>query len=203
MTIVPFGKPGLDDVTAVLRRGDAVGLPMPSPLPYAVVAADAETVNVTKGRSPGRPVGMAVADLGLVAPFVDLDEETLAHAAHLSGVELFNVMLPVREHFPGWAAGSVARGFLAITLAWHARLRPLLDEAGHLFVSSANRTGGTTTVTAAALDAEFGGQLLVLDGDCLRNQAVHSGSATILRLHRRLGVEVVRRGIQQEPPPTR
>lgn len=106
-----------------------------------------------------------------------------------------NVLLPVREDTPDWMRPSTSRGWLATMLGWFAHLRPLLDERGHLYVSSANRTGGEVAVTAASADVEFGDGLLVLDGDAVRDQSVASGSAAMVRVGPRRRVEVVRHGV--------
>lgn len=95
-------------------------------------------------------------------------------------------------------APSVSRGRLAVMLGWLRRLRPLLAARGHLYVSSANRTGGEVAVTAAAADAALGGRLLVLDGDAERGplgQPGSSGSAAIVAVGPGRRLELLRHGV--------
>lgn len=195
MTVVRGDEEGLRRLGGALDANAPVVLPLPTPLPYVVAGTGAGTVNVVKGRPAGQAVGVVVADFAMVTPFVDLDRETLAFARWLSAHELVNVLLPVREDTPDWMRPSMSRGWLATMLGWFAHLRPLLDERGHLYVSSANRTGGEVAVTAAAADVEFGDGLLVLDGDAVRDQSVASGSAAMVRVGPRRRVEVVRHGV--------
>jgi tRNA A37 threonylcarbamoyladenosine synthetase subunit TsaC/SUA5/YrdC len=163
--------------------------------PYVVAGTDAGAVNVVKGRPAGQPVGVVVADFAMVTPFVELDRETLAFARWLSAHELMNVLLPAGDDRPEWMRPSTSAGWLAAMLGWFGHLRPLLDERGHLYVSSANRTGGEVAVTAATADVAFGDRLLVLDGDAERDQSVASGSAAMVRVGPRRRVEVVRHGV--------
>ena len=195
MTIVREDEPGLRRVRAALDERVPVVLPLPVPLPYVVAGAAAGAVNEVKGRPAAQPVGVVVADFAMVAPFVRLDRETLAFARWLSANELVNLLLPVGPDGPEWTHPSTSKGWLAIMLGWLGHLRPLLDERGHLYVSSANRTGGDVAVTAPAANHAFGDRLLVLDGDHARDQSVASGSAAMVRVGPRRHVEVVRPGL--------
>jgi L-threonylcarbamoyladenylate synthase len=194
MTIVR-GDEGLRRLGEALAGNVPVVLPLPVPLPYVVAGSGAGPVNVAKGRPAGQAVGVVVADFAMVAPFVELDRETLAFARWLSARELVNVLLPVGDGGPEWMRPSTAKGWLALMLGWFGHLRPLLDEWGHLYVSSANRTGGEVAVTSAAANTAFDDELLVLDGDELRDQSVVSGSAAMVRIGSRRRVEVVRHGV--------
>lgn len=196
MSIVRANETGLHDALADLETGLPICVPIPSPLPYAVSATSPQTVNQVKGRPLDQPVGMAIAELALIQDFVDVGGETLAYARWLSSSRLFSIMLPVQAQVPDWAAGSVSRGFIAVTLAWLPEVRSLLDAFGYLFLSSGNVTGGTAAVTAQEADAEFGSRLMVVDGDRYRDQSAPRGSASILRFGRSLEVDVVREGVQ-------
>jgi tRNA A37 threonylcarbamoyladenosine synthetase subunit TsaC/SUA5/YrdC len=198
VTVVGHDHEGLSSVSAALEAGEAVLLPFPAPLPYAVAARSARTVNELKGRSSLQPVGVALADLSLVSDFVGLDEETFDFARWVSADQLCNVMLPVAGDTPLWVRGATSRGMLAVTLAWLPQLRGLLSDGGHLFVSSANRTGGRVATNAADADRSFGGSAVAVDGDAWRDQGLRAGSATILRLGPGLKVEVVREGINDQ-----
>ncbi|MGH3857849.1 MAG: hypothetical protein ACRDR6_31050, partial [Pseudonocardiaceae bacterium] len=116
-------------------------------------------------------------------------------ARWLSVHELCNLLLPVGEGGPAWMRPSMSRGWLGVMLGWLGQVRSLLDERGHLYLSSANRTGGEVAVTAASADIAFGEELLVIDGDAARDQSVASGSAVIVKVGSHRRVEVVRHGI--------
>jgi tRNA A37 threonylcarbamoyladenosine synthetase subunit TsaC/SUA5/YrdC len=195
VTVVDTDSPGLDTARHALAAGTPVVLPFPTPLPYVVTGTDAAAVNLAKGRPADQPAGVAVADFTAVTPYVALDPDTLDFARWLSADELLNLLLPVGDSGPDWLAPATSKGWLALMLGWLAPLRPLLDEHGHLYVSSANRTGGSVAVTAADADAAFGGRLLVVDGDPHRDPTVPSGSAAIVRVGPNRQVEVARSGV--------
>lgn len=195
MTVVRSDGEGLRQVARALDARIPVVVPLPTPLPYVVAGSDAAAVNVAKGRPAEQPTGVVVADFSLVTPHVELDEDTLAFARWLSAHELLNLMLPAREGGPAWMRPSTSKGMLGVMLGWLDRIRPLLDERGHLYVSSANRTGGEVAVTAAAANTAFGDELLVIDGDAARDQSVVSGSATIVRVGPHRQADVLRSGV--------
>jgi tRNA A37 threonylcarbamoyladenosine synthetase subunit TsaC/SUA5/YrdC len=165
MTIVRADEEGLRQVGRALDASIPIIVPLPTPLPYVVAGSDAAAVNVAKGRPAEQATGVAVAEFTLVTPYVELDEDTLAFARWLSADELLNLMLPVGEGGPAWMRPSTSRGWLGVMLGWLDQIRPLLDERGHLYVSSANRTGCEVAVTAASANTAFGDEYLVIDGD--------------------------------------
>jgi tRNA A37 threonylcarbamoyladenosine synthetase subunit TsaC/SUA5/YrdC len=196
MPIVPADTEGLRRADRALTAGRPVILPLPTPLPYVVAGEDAGAVNLAKGRPAEQPAGMALADFALAAPHVALDAGTLELARRLTAEQGLNLLLPVRDDPPAWMRPSISHGHVGVTLVWLDRLRPLLRDRGHLYLSSGNRTGGEVAVTAAAADAAFAGALLVVDGDAYRDPAVASGSATMVRVGPGGNVDVVRRGVQ-------
>jgi tRNA A37 threonylcarbamoyladenosine synthetase subunit TsaC/SUA5/YrdC len=156
MTVVRADEVGLRQVGRALDANMPIVAPLPTPLPYVVAGSDAAAVKVAKGRPAEQASGVAVADFTLVTPYVELDEDTLAFARWLSAHELLNLLLPAGEGSPAWMRPSTSKGWFAVMLGWLGRLRPLLDERSHLYVSSANRTGGKVAVTAATANAAFG-----------------------------------------------
>lgn len=195
MPVIPGDDNGLHVINGALGSGTPVVLPMPSPLPYTVAGRNPAAVNAVKGRPGAQPLGMVVADMNLVAAYVDLDSPTLAFAEWLSAHQLLNLFLPVRPDAPDWTTPSTMDGLLGVTLACSDAVRGLLDRWGHLYLSSANRTGEDVAVAATAAEATFSGQLCVLDGDASRDPTVPSGSATIVRVRPDSQIEVVRHGI--------
>jgi len=198
VTVVGHDREGLPSISAALEAGAAVLLPFPAPLPYAVAARSPRPVNELKGRPSLQPVGVALADISIVSDFVGLDDETLDFARWVSADQLCNVMLPVAGAIPSWVRGATSGGLLAVTLAWLPQLRDVLGDGGHLFVSSANLTGGRVATNVFDADRGFGGSALALDGDAWRDQGLRAGSATILRLGPGLKVEIVREGINDQ-----
>lgn len=195
MTIVPGDAAGLQRAAGVLDAGVPVVMPLPSPLPYVVAGTDAAKVNAAKGRPAGQTTGMAVADIALVAPYVELDVHSWAFARWLATEQMMSLLLPIRAGSPAWTKPSTSQGWLGLTAACLEEMRALLKKRGPLYVSSANRTGGQVAVTASTANAAFADQLLVIDGDPFRDPAASSGSATMLRVERRGGLSLVRHGI--------
>jgi tRNA A37 threonylcarbamoyladenosine synthetase subunit TsaC/SUA5/YrdC len=198
MTVVRADAEGLREAGRVLDVGQPVVLPLPTPLPYFVAARDATAVNVAKGRPPAQAAGMLLADLTRAAPHLELDAESVALARWLSARELLNLLLPVGENVPGWMRPSTAEGWLSVTLACLDDVRSLLDPRGHLYISTAGRVGGALAFTAAAADAAFASELLVVDGDAHRDPAAATGPATVVRVTPGGQLELVRQGAGYE-----
>lgn len=181
-----------------LSEGRAIVVPAPSPLPYGVVATTSAAVNDAKGRSTDQATGMACADFASVRPYLELDEPTCRLAEWASRVRMLSLLLPVGDAVPAWVRPAVVDRRVAITLAWLPELRPLLEQFGHLYMSSANRTTRAVATTAAAADKEFGGSLLILDGDPLRDCEIRSGSSSIVQIDPHLRLQVFRGGINTD-----
>jgi hypothetical protein len=194
MTVARPDADGLREAGRVLDVGQAIVLPLAGPLPYVVAARDLTAVNVVKGRPATQSAGMLLADLARAAPYVSLDEETLAFARWLSTHELVHLLLPVAGDLPGWMRPSTAEGWLSVTLACLDAARPLLDPRGHLYIS----TAGAPAFTAADADAAFGGALLVVDGDADSDPSAARGPATVARVLPGERLELVRAGAGHE-----
>ena len=195
MAITMLDPDGIEAAARELSAGRAVVLPFPSPLPYVVAGTSASGVNTAKGRPAGQPAGMVIADPAHLRRYIALDEETRQFAEWASSIRKVNLLVPVTGTVPDWARPAVSAGWAAYTLAFLPELRPLLDRFGHLYLSSANRTKREVATAARAADTEFGGGLLVVDGDRLRDQNAKSGSAAIVRCDRDLSLTVHRPGI--------
>lgn len=198
VSVVIVGTSGADLQLAGNRldAGAPVVLPMPRPLGYALAGTDPAAVNRAKGRPGQQAAGVVVADLALLRPHLDLEEAGIELARRLSAELLLNLLLPVAGSGPDWFAPSMRDGWLAATLAMADPVRPLLDERGHLYLSSANPTGSPVACDAPTADAAFDGRLLVLDGDHGRRATGRIGSAAIIRVGRGSHLEVVRDGAQ-------
>lgn len=196
MTIVHLDRAGLARVGTLLDAGEAVVLPLPSPLPYAVVGRSIQSVNAAKGRAADQPCGVAVARFASVMPDLGLAPADVAFARWLMSDRLINLLLPINEPAAAWMAPSTRNGRLAMMLGWLPALRPVLDERHHLYLSSANRTGGSVARTAPAAQQELGTDAVVLDGDALRDRGGDSGSSAIIGVEPGSQLTLVRSGIQ-------
>jgi L-threonylcarbamoyladenylate synthase len=180
-----------------LERGLAIAVPGPASYPYVVTGISAAVVNTAKGRPVGQPVVLVVADIKVVAPFVDLNDEGLSYATWLSANQLIHLLVPVEDQVPPWAQGAVAKGMLGLSMAWRPDLRFLFGERGYLFASSANITGDAPVGTAAEADRLFRSNMLVIDGDATRNRSEPT-SGMIVTVKNGLITELVRPGFQNQ-----
>lgn len=195
MTILPLQTDGIATAAAALRDGDAVVVPFPSPLPYVVAATEKPTVNRAKRRPADQPCGILVSTANDVAPHLDLDPATVELCMSIAQIEQANLFVPVLPDAPRWLRAGAFQGLVGITLAWLRQMRPLANEFGHLFVSSANITSGPVGSSAPEADTVFDGRLLVLNGDPFRDALAPHGSATIIEVRRHGLLRVVRDGI--------
>jgi tRNA A37 threonylcarbamoyladenosine synthetase subunit TsaC/SUA5/YrdC len=170
--------------------------PTPSPLAYAIAGTDAAAVNTAKGRPADQPAGLSVADLDVVAPYLDVTDGVLPMVRWLCESELVSLLAPVRPGGPGWLSPAIAEGMLGFTsVPWLPDIAKIITEFGHLYVSSANLTGRQSATTAAEAGRAFGDSLVVLDGDPLRDQSRPHGSTTMVLVSRDGDLAVARPGI--------
>jgi tRNA A37 threonylcarbamoyladenosine synthetase subunit TsaC/SUA5/YrdC len=199
MPVLPIGDRSVAEAITALRSGSPIVFPTPSPLAYAIGGMDPAAVNAAKGRPANQPAGLSVADLDVVAPYLDVAEVMLPMARWLSEHELVSLLVPVRPAGPGWLSPATVNGLLAFTCApWLPVIAKIIAEFGRLYVSSANLTGGQSATTAAEAGQAFGDRLVVLDGDPLRDQSRPHGSTTMLQVNRDGDLAVVRPGINNQ-----
>jgi len=196
MPVLPIDDRGVTEAVQALRAGVPVVIPGPSPLAYAVTGTDAVAVNTAKNRLATQPAGVSVADLDVIAPYLDLGMSVLPLARWLCESELVSLLAPGRPDAPGWLAPATADGIVFFTCTpWLPQLAPIIAEFGHLYMSSANITGSRSAVTAAEAGEAFGEKLIVLDGDPYRDQSRPQGSTTMVRLSHDGDPAVARPGI--------
>ena len=174
-----------------LADGRPVVMPLPSPLPYVVSGTDPAIVNLAKGRPADQPAGIVIADFATVTPFLDVAPADIVE--WLTVTQGLNVFAPLAADAPTWLIGH--RGKVGLMGAWLPPLRDILDTAGHLYVSSGNRTGSDPAVTAPRADAAFS-ELLVVDGDAHRDENVLHGSSSIIEVSRTGELRLARSGVQ-------
>lgn len=191
---------GVADAVAALRNGEAVALPLPSPLPYGVFGTRVDTVNRAKGRPGGQPAGIIVDDFGPALPHFAVAPEVAQMVPWLCVVRQLNVFVPVSDTAPDWLRQDPALtgGTVGVMGSWLAELRGVLDALGPLYVSSANATGQAVATTAPEADAAFDGRLLVVDGDAYRTPGVRHGSATIVSVAADGTLSIARHGVNDD-----
>ncbi|MGQ4515625.1 Sua5/YciO/YrdC/YwlC family protein [Streptomyces sp. DW26H14] len=196
MPVVSVTDGVVPDTVAALRAGAPVVLPLPSPLAYTVTATDATVVNTAKGRPAGQSVGLSVADLDVIAPFLDVAEEVLPLVRWLCEAELVSVLAPVRAGAPAWLEPAVSQGSVFFTATpWVPELGGVIAELTYVYMSSANVTATAPAVTAAQAAEAFGDGVLVLDGDRARDLSTPHGSTAMVRVTADGELSVARSGI--------
>jgi tRNA A37 threonylcarbamoyladenosine synthetase subunit TsaC/SUA5/YrdC len=196
MPVLPLDDRGVAEAVQALRAGAPIVIPAPSPLAYAVTGTDAAAVNTAKNRPASQPAGLSVADLDVIAPYLDVEMGVLPLARWLCESELVSLLAPAHPDAPGWLAPATADGMVFFTCTpWLPQLASIVADFGYLYMSSANITGSRSAVTAAEAAEAFGEKLIVLDGDPYRDQSRPQGSTTMVRLSRDGDLAVARPGI--------
>jgi tRNA A37 threonylcarbamoyladenosine synthetase subunit TsaC/SUA5/YrdC len=199
MPVLPLDDRSVAQAVEALRSGVPIVIPAPSPLAYAITGPDAAAVNTAKRRPASQPVGVSVADIEIVAPYLDLTAGTLPLARWLCESELVSLLAPVGPETPGWLTPAISDGMLFFTSTpWLDRAVSIIATFGHLYMSSANLTGGQSATMAATAAPAFGDDVLVLDADALRHPSRPHGSTTIVRMTRAGDLTVARAGINNE-----
>ena len=196
MPVLPIDDRSVDQAADALRSGSPVVIPAPSPLAYAITGTVAAAVNSAKNRPAIQPAGVSVADIGVIAPYLDLGEDMVAMARWLCESELVSLLVPVKQEAPAWLSPAISDGMAFFTCTpWLPPIASIIASFRHLYMSSANITGGRSATTAAEAAQAFGDRLIVLDGDQYRDQSRPQGSTTMVRLSRDGDLAVARPGI--------
>jgi len=199
MPILLIDDDSVTQAVEVLRSGSPVVIPTPSPLAYTITGTQAAAVNTAKHRPASQPVGVSVAHMDVIAPYLGLADGLLPMARWLCESELVSLMVPVRPGAPGWLAPAISDGIVFFSATpWLPELAEIIATFGHLYVSSANTSGERSATTAAEVGRSFGDDLLVLDGDPYRDRSRPHGSTTIVRMTRAGDLAIARPGINNE-----
>ena len=200
MPLLPISDQSVDQAMDALRAGAPIVIPTPSPMAYTITGTDAAAVNAAKGRPPGQPAGLSVTDIEVVAPYLDLAEGVLPMARWLGESEMVSLLVPVRPGGPGWLSPAISGGMLFFSSTpWLAGIDKIIAEFDHLYMSSANLTGGRPATTATEAQEALGGRLMVLDGDPQRDASRPHGSTTMVRISSNGDLAVARSGINNLP----
>ncbi len=163
----------IEAAVRALRRGAVVGVPTDTvyglaadPHREAAVAALYEI----KGRPGRRPIPIltaTVAQAGMVAELATAAEDYAL--AHWPGA--LTLVLERRTVMPSWV-GDPARRTVAVRVPDHPVALALLERAGPLAVTSANRSGEPPAHDAAGARAALGDAVaLYLEGTCPGGEA--------------------------------
>src|ERR1700761_8478936 len=180
--LVPFDDKGVRRLPAAPRSGEPVILPPPSPITYGVAGTDPARVNTAKRRPAGQPTAIGLTRLDPVARFLDVDASTLEFIDWLVFHAMLTVLAPAKGRIPDGLAPATADGTVLMAGAWLPQTLPIIQSVDHLYLSSGNRTSHSPSTTAAAVDEQFDGELLVLDGDALRTPEMPHGATTMVRV---------------------
>ncbi|MFG1905723.1 Sua5/YciO/YrdC/YwlC family protein [Kribbella sp. NPDC048928] len=170
----------------VLRDGQAVVVANPSPMTYGVVAQDARTVNVFKGRPAEQAVGISVhspATRSELFRVLDLPEDAIVMVDVALG-ERISVLAPVRADVvvPEWLAPAVQDGWVVFFDGSWAPLAAIWQRFPVLYGSSANRSGHAPAATGGEARAHFPTAAVIVDADHLRTPSKLHGASTIIRV---------------------
>jgi L-threonylcarbamoyladenylate synthase len=196
MPVLPITDQSVGQAMAALDAGWPIVIPTPSPMAYTITGTSAAAVNTAKSRPANQPVGLSVADIDVVAPYLHLAEGVLPMARWLGESELVSLLAPVRPGGPGWLSPAISGGMLFFaSMPWLPPITTIIAEFGRLYMSSANSTGTRPATTAAEAGEAFGDRLVVLDGDQMRDASRPHGSTTMVRISSDGDLTVARSGI--------
>mmetsp|Transcript_19491 Transcript_19491/g.28890 ORF Transcript_19491/g.28890 Transcript_19491/m.28890 type:complete len:317 (-) Transcript_19491:153-1103(-) len=102
-----------DRVLNHLNSGQPILLPMPSPLPYIVVARDRETVNGVKGRPAETSLCKLIGSFDQIEDFVALDEKGRDAAKRHLTDERMTVLVPIAAWMVEDSASQLSRDVAA------------------------------------------------------------------------------------------
>ena len=158
------------EAVIALNAGRLVGVPTDTVYGVAADPWSESGMNALfelKGRGPEHPVALLVADLEQAHELVVITALAERLAAEFWPGPL-TLVLPAARDLPPWI-GDQARGTVGVRVPQHPVALDLLDKAGTLAVTSANRSG-----EEAAVDHE---QALQIFGDAVIGYLEGAGSA--------------------------
>ncbi len=158
------------EAVIALNAGKLVGVPTDTVYGVAADPWSESGMNALfdlKGRGPEHPVALLVADLEQAHELVVITAKAERLAAEFWPGPL-TLVLPAARDLPPWI-GDQARGTVGVRVPQHPVALDLLDKAGTLAVTSANRSG-----EEAAVDHE---QALQIFGDEVTGYLEGVGSA--------------------------
>jgi tRNA A37 threonylcarbamoyladenosine synthetase subunit TsaC/SUA5/YrdC len=180
VTVVAADAAGFAVAESCLSRGEPIIIPTPSPLTYVFFSDVPGAINEAKGRPADQPTGLTPTSLGVIRPYLAVDDDLAEMIGWLVFSEYVSVLAPAVQTVPAWLAPGVVNGVAAFAGAWLSELSPLFRNRAYAYSSSANLTGTQSATTAGEADAAFGGRLTVIDGDPYRRPEIDHGPSTMV-----------------------
>jgi L-threonylcarbamoyladenylate synthase len=180
-----------------LDRGEAIAIPLPSPLAYCVIATTPQAINRAKGRPQNQEVASWTSDANTILDQLELDPNEAKLLPWMLHTEGLTAVIPPRKDQPvpcHWQQSYRNGRVLLFGVRWRHLDDWMAAYKRPLYVSSANRTGMTSAVTAAEVKAQLPNETFIVDGDKLRDPVIKHGSTTMIALGRG-PIQVVRHGI--------
>jgi L-threonylcarbamoyladenylate synthase len=156
------------EAVTALRAGEVVGVPTDTVYGLAVDPLDPRAVArlfQLKGRPADRPIALLVASREQAGRLVRFGTEAGRLAdRHWPGA--LTLVLPVLGRLPEWVGDRVA-GTVGVRMPAGEPVHSLLEAAGPLAVTSANRSGSDPALDDVEAEAMFGDAVRVyLPGTC-------------------------------------
>ncbi len=149
------------EAVIALNAGKLVGVPTDTVYGVAADPWSESGMNALfdlKGRGPEHPVALLVADLEQAHELVVITALAERLAAEFWPGPL-TLVLPAARDLPPWI-GDQARGTVGVRVPQHPVALDLLDKAGTLAVTSANRSGEEAAVDHEQALQIFGGAVI-------------------------------------------
>jgi tRNA threonylcarbamoyl adenosine modification protein (Sua5/YciO/YrdC/YwlC family) len=149
------------EAVIALNAGKLVGVPTDTVYGVAADPWSESGMNALfdlKGRGPEHPVALLVADLEQAHELVDITAIAERLAAEFWPGPL-TLVLPAARDLPPWI-GDQARGTVGVRVPQHPVALDLLDKAGTLAVTSANRSGEEAAVDHEQAVQIFGNEVI-------------------------------------------
>lgn len=167
------------EAVVALNAGRLVGVPTDTVYGIAADPWSETGMNALfdlKGRGPEHPVALLVADLEQARELCVISERARTLAArHWPGP--LTLVLHAARDLPAWI-GDQARGTVGVRVPQHVVALELLERAGTLAVSSANRSGEEPAVSHEEAESIFGAAVI----GYLRGKGSSGQASTVLDL---------------------
>jgi tRNA threonylcarbamoyl adenosine modification protein (Sua5/YciO/YrdC/YwlC family) len=150
----------IDEAVQLLRQGEIVGVPTDTVYGLAVdprLPSAAMALYDLKGRPEGRPMSLLVASATQARRIAMLPEAAeRAAATHWPGA--LTMVVRWRRPLPEWV-GDHERGTIGVRVPDHPVTLAVLDAAGPLAVTSANRSGEPPALDHEEAEVIFGADI--------------------------------------------
>lgn len=206
VTVIKYSDKALPKIKQHLIKGDPVVLPNPTPLPYMVVAVSPAIINMVKRRSADQAVASFIGGFESIKRYADLGDDGMELSERCLIKDRMTVLCPVRNdvEVPPFLVPAIKENYMLLFAAHLPDLQEMCCQLPPLYVSSGNLTAMKPEQLCSDVEAQFvrpGGpdiNLLIVDGDHLRDQSQRHGSTTMVKISHTASISVVRDGIQRD-----